>query len=236
MNSHPRTALPRGLFVTGTDTEVGKTVAAVALLHALGARGVRCAAMKPVAAGCEQTPDGPRNEDALALQAAAGVPHSYEQINPYALMPAVAPHLAAREAGVEISLDHIARAFDVLADSADTVVVEGAGGWLVPLGPEQLFADLAIRLQLPVVLVVGLRLGCINHALLSAESIRNRGANLWGWIANTLDPDMPRLEQNLDTLEALLEAPLLGRIPFLGGQPPASAADALLAGLERRLG
>lgn len=209
-----------GLFITGTDTEVGKTFAACGLLAGLSARGLRTAAMKPVASGCERTLDGLRNEDALALMAAASVVHPYEQVNPVALEPAIAPHLAAAEAGVAIDVVGLAAGARRLAADADMLVVEGAGGWRVPLTAEHGFSDLAAALGYPVVLVVAVRLGCINHALLTAEAVVRDGLPLAGWIANVTNPDEPRLEQQLETLGARLPAPCLGTLPWAPEERP----------------
>ncbi|HYW04233.1 MAG TPA: dethiobiotin synthase [Gammaproteobacteria bacterium] len=206
--------MPRGLFVTGTDTEVGKTVASVALLHALAGAGIRAAAMKPVASGSERTAAGLRNADALALQSAAGLRVPYEAVNPYPFGPAIAPHIAAREAGVRIGFDRILDGFEALSRGADLVLVEGVGGWRVPLGPDGDVARLARLLDLPVVLVVAVGLGCISHARLTAESIQACGARLAGWIANFPRAGGARLEDQLQTLESCLPAPCLGRLPW----------------------
>ena len=197
----------RGFFVTGTDTGVGKTRVAVALIHALRARGLRVAAMKPVAAGC---PPGELNEDVVALLQAANATAEIRDVNPYALAPAIAPHIAAQQAGVRIELDVIAAAFARLAAAADVVVVEGAGGWRVPLNDHADMADLAQRLGLPVVLVVGLRLGCLNHAVLTAESITQWQLPWAGWIANHIDPAMACQAENVAALQARLPSPCLG--------------------------
>lgn len=199
-------------FIAGTDTEIGKTHVACALIRHLVANGRRVAAMKPVASGCDPGPDGLRNADALALQEAANVSLPYRQVNPVALQPAIAPHIAARQAGVDIDLAAIARAAEGV--EADYFVVEGVGGWCVPLGEGAMLADLARLLADEVILVVGLRLGCINHALLSAAQIRRDGFSLAGWVANVLDPNMPALAENLATLEALMPAPRLGTVGF----------------------
>lgn len=202
----------RGLFVTGTDTGVGKTRVAVALIHALRARGLRVAAMKPVAAG--HAP-GELNEDVAALLRAANVAADLRDVNPYAFAEPVAPHIAAQQAGVRIELDVIAAAYSRLAAAADVVVVEGAGGWRVPLNERDDMADLAQRLGLPVVLVVGLRLGCLNHALLTAESIAKRQLSWAGWVANHVDPAMACQAENVAALRARLPAPCLGVQDFL---------------------
>ena len=196
-----------GLFVTGTDTGVGKTRVAVALIHALRAQGLRVAAMKPVSAG---SAPGGLNEDVVALMQAANVAADVRDVNPYAFADPIAPHVAAERAGIHIELDVIAAAFSRLAALADVVVVEGAGGWRVPLNDQEDMGDLAQRLGLPVVLVVGLRLGCLNHALLTAESIAYRQMPWAGWIANHIDPEMTVVAENIDALRARLPAPCLG--------------------------
>lgn len=207
---------PQAFFITGTDTEIGKTTAACALLAAARQQGLSCAAVKPVAAGCVRTAQGLRNDDALLLQAQCQPPLGYEQINPLALEPAIAPHLAALECGEPLSVARLLpEAQAVLGLQRDLTVVEGAGGWRVPLNAEETLADLAKALRLPVILVVGLRLGCINHALLSAEAIIADGLPLAGWIGNTQEPDMARFEDNLATLTARLPAPCLGVLPRL---------------------
>ncbi|MBK5941566.1 dethiobiotin synthase [Halochromatium roseum] len=215
----------RGLFVTGTDTEVGKTEVTLGLMAALQRRGFSVLGMKPVAAGCVQTPDGLRNEDALRIQAQGSKPLAYAAINPYAFAPPIAPHIAAAQAGVEIQIDLIETAYQRLATQADWVLVEGAGGWRVPLGPGLTLADLPSALDLPVVLVVGLRLGCLNHALLSAESIQASGLQLAGWVANRIDPAMAAADENLATLRERLPAPCLGVVPWLSAPTPAQVAD-----------
>ncbi|MEQ9462308.1 MAG: dethiobiotin synthase [Haliea sp.] len=200
-------------FVTGTDTEVGKTAVSCALLHAARARGLTTAAVKPVAAGCDA--DG-HNEDALALQAAMTLELPYAQVNPVALQPAIAPHIAAAQAGRSLSADRLAGLCrGVMHSGADLVLVEGAGGWRVPLGPRETLADVAVGLGVDVILVVAMRLGCINHALLTAEAIRADGLRLAGWVANQPGAAMACHAENLDTLQRLLPAPLLGELPFI---------------------
>ncbi|WP_127474867.1 dethiobiotin synthase [Sulfurivermis fontis] len=207
--------MSRGIFVTGTDTGVGKTWVSAGLMAALQRQGLRVLGMKPVAAGCEQTANGLRNEDALLLQRQGSHRVDYTVINPYAFAPPVAPHLAAAQAGRPIEMERIARHYQTLAAEADAVVVEGAGGWLVPLNERETMADLALHLDLEVVLVVGLRLGCISHALLTAEAIRNRGCRLTGWVANTLDLHMSKLPQNILSIQQRIDAPLLGVVPYM---------------------
>jgi dethiobiotin synthetase len=224
----------RDFFVTGTDTGVGKTLVSAALLRAWRQRGRAVAGMKPVASGSTPTPDGWHNEDALTLQAESSRPWPYGAINPYAFEPPIAPHIAAAEAGVEVDLDRLRSCFQVLQGATEVVVVEGAGGFLVPLGPQRSFADLPQALGLEVIIVVGLRLGCLNHAFLTAEAVAARGLRLAGWVGNRIDPDFARPEPNLDALHAGLAAPCLGVIPHLARQHLDRAAAALdgLAALD----
>lgn len=213
----------RGWFITGTDTGVGKSRASAALLHTLARRGLRAVGMKPVAAGAERDAAGRWvNDDVLALRAASNVRVPPEDDNPVCLPAAVSPHIAARLAGQSIELAPIVAAHRRLAQQADAVVVEGAGGFLVPLSDRLTGADLAVALGLPVILVVGLRLGCLNHALLTIEAIRRRGLPLAGWIANRLDPSMPEQQANVDHLRAQLAAPLLADWPWAPGADPAA--------------
>lgn len=215
----------RAFFVTGTDTDIGKTTVAAGLLHAARRRGLSTAAAKPLASGCQATPDGLRNADALALQAECAPPLPYALINPCAFEPAIAPHVAAREAGVALEVPQLAAAVQrVLARGADFTLVEGAGGWRVPLSDAACLSDLAVALQLPVILVVGLRLGCLNHALLTAQAIRADGLQLAGWVANQVDPHMPRLDDNLQELRTRLGAPCLGCVPRLAMPGAANVA------------
>lgn len=200
-------------FVTGTDTGVGKTLVSCALLHALARRHPRVVGMKPVAAGLVQTPDGWDSEDAIALRAASTVRVPPALDNPMRLPDPLSPHLAAERAGTRIDIHHLVACQRELAKRADAMVVEGAGGFLVPLTPEHTGADLAQALGLPVLLVVGLRLGCLNHALLSAEAIRARGLTLAGWVANRIDPGMAAADENIAFLRQRLGAPLLADIP-----------------------
>ncbi|KRF01962.1 dethiobiotin synthetase [Frateuria sp. Soil773] len=226
----------RALFVAGTDTGIGKTHAACTLLHALQAAGQRACGMKPVASGSLETPEGLRNEDALALLAAGGAPLPYAAVNPVALREPLSPHLAAAYEGVTVRMPPLRDAFERLRAAHDWVVVEGVGGWRVPLAPDLLASDIPRQWRLPVVLVVGLRLGCLNHALLSAEAIAADGCQLLGWIGNRIDPAMMALEDNLATLRERLPAPCLGVLPH--GLSPAEAASGLdlgpLLGLSHR--
>jgi dethiobiotin synthetase len=214
----------KGVFVTGTDTDCGKTVVACGLVAALRSRGLRVGVMKPVSAGAEPTPEGLRNQDALDLMAESGLRLPYETVNPWVFAPAIAPHIAAAQAGTPIRFAPLFDAFARIRAASDAVVVEGAGGWRVPLGPDGDMADLAAALGLPVLLVVGLRLGCLSHALLTAESIEGRGCWLAGWIGNRVDPRMAVMAENVATLREWLPAPCLGIVPRL--DHPAGAAVA----------
>lgn len=209
-------------FITGTDTEVGKTFVACALLHALRQRGATALGMKPVAAGLD---DQGRNEDVEQLIAASSLPAPRERVNPYAFHAAIAPHIAAAEEGRTIELATIVAAFEQLRELVDSVLVEGVGGFCVPLGPDGDTADLAVALNLPVILVVGMRLGCINHALLTEQAIAARGLKLAGWVANRIDPAMSRFEENLAALQERIGAPLLGIVAH--GTTPEQAAAGL---------
>lgn len=215
-------------FISGTDTDVGKTFIASALLAGAKAQGYATLGMKPIAAGCEETPQGMQNEDALNLQKHASIELPYQQINPIALKPAIAPHIALQEAGKKVSVSQLAGfCRGVLMKKADLTLIEGAGGWRVPLNQRETLADLAKELQLPVILVVGLRLGCINHAILSAEAIQRDGLPLVAWVGNTLDAEMSCLSENIDTLKALMPAPCLGIMPRLVGSDACDAAQYL---------
>ena len=214
----------KAYFIAGTDTGVGKTLVACALLHAFVKRGDKAVGMKPVAAGCEETPAGLRCEDVASLRAAGNVVAPMEWVNPYALILPVAPHIAAERAGVEIDLERIDGCFRQLRELADVTVVEGVGGFVVPLNACQDAADMAEMLGLPVILVVGMRLGCINHALLTAQAIRRKGLRLVAWVANRVDPDMSAFDENLHALETRLAAPLLGIIPCQAEADPILAS------------
>jgi dethiobiotin synthetase len=232
-----------GIYVTGTDTGIGKTIASVALLHALRASGLAAVGMKPVASGCVHTALGWRNEDALALQAASQPSHPYDIHNPFALPEATAPQLAARRAGVTVSLARLQQAYASLSVGADVVVVEGAGGWLAPLADGLEQSQLARALALPVVLVVGLRLGCLNHARLSARAIAQDGLPFAGWIGNTLDPDFADAGAYRELLADAIDAPCLGWLPHGSDDarrasclPDIARALRLLAGVPARSG
>ncbi|NTV10289.1 MAG: dethiobiotin synthase [Zoogloea sp.] len=214
-------------FVTGTDTEIGKTFVSCVLLHAARAAGLSALGMKPVAAGAERIGNEIINEDAARLRAACSFDPGLALLNPYCLKNPIAPHIAAEEDGVRIEPGPIRAAFEVLRGQADFVVVEGVGGFRVPLSDDYDAADLAQDLGLPVVLVVGMRLGCINHALLTAEAVQARGLELAGWIANRVDPGMLRFDENLAALQARLPAPLLGVVPHIPDGNPAAAAAGL---------
>ena len=224
----------RAFFVTGTDTGVGKTLVTAALLRRLRDAGVRVAGMKPIAAGAMDGPEGRANEDALLLQAESSARHPYALVNPCLYEPAIAPHIAAAESGVAIDTGRIAGAFAALAAAADVVLAEGAGGFLVPLDERRSCAELPGLLGMEVILVVGLRLGCLNHALLTAEAIGARGLALAGWVGNCVAPEFARREANVATLAARLPAPCLGVVPWLPEKDLARAAGALSGALMLR--
>ncbi|WP_339081052.1 dethiobiotin synthase [Pseudomonas sp. TMP9] len=220
--------MTQAFFVTGTDTEIGKTTVAAGLLHAAKLAGLSTAAAKPVASGCVSTADGLRNDDALALLGECTVALRYEEVNPLAFEPAIAPHLAAREVGVLLDVAALQGPVQAILDKrADFTLIEGAGGWRVPLAGEATLSDVAIALKLPVILVVGVRLGCINQALLTAEAILRDGLPLAGWVANLVDPQISRLEDNLATLAERLPAPCLGYLPRLADASPAAVCSYL---------
>ena len=203
-------SIRRAWFITGTDTEVGKTFVSCALLHLLRNNGVKALGMKPVAAGTDAKG---KNDDVESLIAASGVHAPREFVNPYLFQAAIAPHIAAAAAGQKINVAPIIASFNTLRELADAVLVEGVGGFCVPLGPSLDTADLAEQLGLPIVLVVGMRLGCINHALLTQQGIAARGLTLAGWVANRIDPEMSCFEENLLALKDRIATPLLGVIP-----------------------
>jgi dethiobiotin synthetase len=205
-------------FVTGTGTGVGKTLVTAGLLAAARQQGLSTAGLKPVAAGCELVDGELRNEDALALQAQTTLPISYEQINPVALEPAIAPHIAAAEAGRRLSADRLAGVCrGVMMQRPDLTLIEGAGGWRVPLNDRETFAELAKIMQLPVILVVGMDLGCINLALLTAEAVQHDGLTLAGWVANQVVPAMDRYQENVHTLQRRIPCPMIGEVPYKPG-------------------
>ncbi len=203
----------RGVFVTGTDTGVGKTQVTLGMMLCLQSHGLKVAGMKPIASGCWRTKKGLRNADALSIQQHCSISLPYSDINPFAFEPPIAPHIAAEEAGVAISMIPIAQTYQRILRQVDWCIVEGVGGWQVPLSSRHTVADLVQCLALPVVLVVGIRLGCLNHTLLSVESIQQGDLRLLGWVANQIDGDVARPERNIATLREWIEAPLIGIIP-----------------------
>lgn len=221
--------MTRSFFVTGTDTGVGKTLVTAALLRRLREAGVAVAGMKPVAAGATDGPEGRANADALLLQAESSVRYPYAIVNPWLFEPAIAPHIAAAEAGQSIDTDRIVAAYERLRADAEIVLAEGAGGFLVPLDAVRSFADLPGLLGMEVLLVVGLRLGCLNHALLTAEAILARGLAFSGWIGNAIDPEFARRDANIATLTKRLAAPCLGIVPWMA-EPTVGKAAAALSG------
>lgn len=227
--------MKRAFFVTGTDTGVGKTLVTAALLRRLREAGVVVAGMKPVAAGAMDGPEGRANDDALLLQAESSARHPYALVNPCLYGPAIAPHIAAAESGVAIDVDRIAAAYRALASAADIVLAEGAGGFLVPMDDARSCAELPSLLGMDVILVVGLRLGCLNHALLTAEAVAARRLRLAGWVGNCVVPEFPRREANIATLEARLPAPCLGIVPWLPERDLSRAAAALTGALSLRV-
>ncbi len=209
----------KAFFVTATDTDAGKTFVCAGLLHYWSNMGYKTLAFKPVASGCQPGDDGLRNDDALQLIAASNISLDYETINPYAFAPAIAPHIAAQQAGIKIDLDKITSAIAQYQQKADYVLVEGVGGWLVPLNERQSLADLAKLLAFPVILVVRMRLGCINQALLTAQAIEQSGLTIAGWVANMMhndnEPAMLYQRDNIDALNCRINAPLLGVLPHI---------------------
>lgn len=215
----------KSYFVAGTDTEVGKTLASCAMLRAAVAAGYTAVGMKPLAAGGEQTGEGLRNGDALQLQEAGNVALSHDEVNPVCLPAAASPHIAAALAKRLVRVERLAGfCHGLLSLRANLTLIEGVGGWRVPLNEREFMSDLAKQLQLPVILVVGMRLGCLNHAMLTAEAIARDGLRLAGWIANRIDPRMEHYERNRDTLRDWLGAPLIAELPHFGGVAPAPAA------------
>ncbi len=221
----------RSAFITGTDTGIGKTRVSAALLRALVGNGVAALGMKPVASGCVGSAAGLRNDDALALLAAGYQLVAYADINPWALPEPIAPHAAAMQAGATITLDRIETAYRKLRADADIVIVEGVGGWAVPLSETLMQAAIPQALKLPVILVVGLRLGCINHALLTARAIIEDGCELLGWIGNRIDPSMEAVDANIAMLKQRLPMPCLGILEH--DSSPRDETDALVAALQR---
>ncbi|GMT40255.1 MAG: ATP-dependent dethiobiotin synthetase BioD [bacterium] len=206
--------MKQGYFITGTDTGVGKTLVSAAVIIALRNQGLRVSGMKPVASGCVNNGSGFRNEDADRLLNASTADADYDIICPYRFSEPVAPHIAAKKAGINISIDHIAQCYSQLNSSSDAVVVEGTGGWQVPINEEQYMSDVAIELALPVVIVVGGRLGCINHALLTAEGVIASGLSVAGWIFNQIDPGLQQASEVKSTLQSHMPGLLLADIPW----------------------
>lgn len=202
----------KGYFITGTDTEVGKTFVTVGLIESLNARGVRAVGMKPIASGCEPTADGLRNDDALRIRAASAIRLPYELINPFSFEPPIAPHIAAEKSGTEITVEAIVANCRQIAEEAEVVIVEGVGGWEVPISDRLGMPDVAVALGLPVILVVGIRLGCINHALLTASAIRNRGLELAGWVANHVEPGTDEQAAIVSAISQRINAPMTGSV------------------------
>ncbi|MCF6322988.1 MAG: dethiobiotin synthase [Gammaproteobacteria bacterium] len=219
--------MKKGYFITGTDTDIGKTFAACALLQAFADKGVSVGAMKPIAAGCEYTASGWQNDDALRLMQYTNIELSYQQVNPVALSSPIAPHLALQETDESVTIAQLANSFDTIKKSADYFIVEGAGGWQVPLNENESMADIPKALGLDIILVVGMRLGCLNHALLTAAAIEQSGNYLVGWIANIINPDMLMIEKNILTLRNNIKAPLLGTLPHMDTKEVSSASQKL---------
>lgn len=227
--------MKQGYFVTGTDTGVGKTLVSAALVHHFAQQGFKSAGMKPVAAGCQMAGGVLLSDDVLQLQQASNVDLPRETVNPYAFEPPLAPHIAAQMAGVHIELGLLHAAFKKAAEAVDVLVVEGVGGFRVPLNDQEDTADLATLLRLPVILVVGMRLGCLSHALLTAEAVAARGLRLAGWVANGIDPEMAVQQENLQALQHRISAPCLAVISFREKPDFRDAASILDAAEMRNL-
>ncbi|CAH9019370.1 dethiobiotin synthase [Candidatus Nitrosacidococcus sp. I8] len=207
--------MAKGFFVTGTDTGIGKTWISVGLITYFKQQGFQVAGMKPVASGCISTPLGICNEDALLLRDHSSISLTYPQVNPHNLSLPIAPHLAAQHQNTQIDLKIIQNHFDDIVIKSDVIIIEGVGGWMVPINQKQTMVEVAQLFKLPIILVVGMRLGCLNHALLTSESILKSGLPLAGWIANQVQPQMDWVEENIHSLREHLSAPLLGIIPYL---------------------
>lgn len=218
--------MEKAYFVTGTDTEVGKTFISATLLARAKSNGLTTAAVKPIASGADITVDGLRNEDGLALLKQCSLPLRYEEVNPVVFEPAIAPHIAAQKINRIVHVEELKKyCLHVLEKNADLTLIEGAGGWRVPVNNDETLADLASALQLPILLVVGMRLGCINHALLTAEAIARDGLRLAGWVANRVTPTMNEYDENFLTLNRLLKAPCVGHVPYRQHAEPERAID-----------
>jgi len=221
-------------FIAGTDTDAGKTLVASALLYKAKSEGLKTLGLKPVAAGCIETDQGLRNDDALKLIEQSTEELPYEQVNPIALQEAIAPHIAAQRLRRPLGASRIVGFLRgvLMINRADFTVIEGAGGWRVPLNPKETLADCVKELKVPVVLVVGMKLGCLNHALLTVEAIQRDGLKLAGWVANQVDADMEAFDENMETLHAMIQAPCLGQIPHLENADVAAAAECLTLPVE----
>jgi dethiobiotin synthetase len=218
-------------FVAGTDTDAGKTFVSQALLIAANNAGMSCYGLKPVAAGCVDTGEGLQNDDALRLMQSSNVKLSYQQVNPIALEPAIAPHVAAKQQNVTLNAQKVVGfCRGALMNRADFIIVEGAGGWRVPLNNRETMAQIPKELSLPVILVVGVKLGCINHALLTVEAIIRDGLQIAGWVANHIDNQMESSAESVATLKAAISAPFIGEVPFIENQDVASASNYLQLG------
>ncbi len=214
-------------FIAGTDTDAGKTLIAAGLLNKSKSEGLSTVGLKPIAAGCEETPEGLRNDDALMLMAQSTEELPYEQVNPIAFAPPIAPHIAGQQLRRPLSAGRIVGLLRgvLMINRAQFTLVEGAGGYRVPLNPKETLADVTKELNLPVILVVGMKLGCLNHALLTVEAIQRDGLKLAGWIANRVDEDMAVYKENIETLHAMIQAPCLGEVPFLSEPTPETVAS-----------
>ena len=219
--------MSKGFFITGTDTEIGKTTISLGLINVLQHAGHKVSAMKPVASGCVLQNGALRNDDALKLIAACNQELIYDQVNPYAFEPPIAPHIAAEQVGVIINISTICDLANTLQSESDYCIIEGAGGWLVPLNENNTIEDLALALELPVILVVGLRLGCINHATLTAKAIQNSGLVLAGWVANHCEQAVAEAQAIIETLEKCINAPRIGTVSYSKKMCIATIADQL---------
>jgi len=219
-------------FIAGTDTDVGKTFIACGLLRAFERKGFSTLALKPIAAGCKVTEEGLRNSDALQLMENMSLECSYDQVNPFKVEAAIAPHIALAKEGRRVTVSQMeGLCKGVLIRNGDVCLIEGAGGWRVPVNEREFLSELAVQLQTPVILVVGIRLGCINHALLTAEAIRRDGLPIAGWVANRIDPAMSHADENVEYLKSMLPAPLLGDVPFIENSSAQEISKYLLVDL-----
>lgn len=217
---------PQTFFITGTDTDVGKTAVAAGLLHWAKLQNLSTAACKPIAAGCEETAGGLRNNDALLLHEQCTKALNYKTVNPIAMVDAIAPHIAASKANIHLSVESLHKSVQKVLDlKADVTLIEGAGGWQVPLNKSETMADLAVAIKAPVILVVGLRLGCINHALLTANAIVQSGLPLAGWVANLVDPNFSCVDENIEAIQARIDVSCFGSIPFIRDVTPEGLSE-----------